>query len=744
MVEGDGAHSTNQEGRPRGGDPGARGAARRWRRWRAAAMAVAALALLAGWIQTPLTRPDAAAEQVSRLARAAPTPLPAWTTAAGPRGTVWYRVRERGYRLQLQAGSDRLELLAPRGTPLRTLALAALVGRADLPEGTVFTATTTGAQLTLTASAPGGTPLEVAIVRAWPRFFTVRFLARVGPTPRLPARFFAPEDPGRPAPRVVGIFAPSGRSSASPQTASILLGIHRPAISAPFAPPPFDLELPSRGRWVGLGLVQVPDATEMALQPDGSLTVNYPLGLLTRLHDLGAGGRVAPPSSAGGAGSGPWLRFPAFVVTTAPGPLAGLAAYHAALVRLGAAPVAAPPGTRPGWWTWPMADTWGQQRATGAAWGSPRFTAAWVRRFAGAWRRQLGLRHFTVVIDSRWQAAFDSPRPSRRFGGVAGMRRLIAQLHAEGLRVLLWWPLWSRGPGTVRPRLRVDPTSPGFPAAIARAMRLLVGTGPGSLGADGVKLDWGYHVPQQPGAYARPQLGVGAAALLRYMTLLSRSVWAADPGALVDASAVAPQFGGTEDAIRLYDAGSNQTWNRRALIVSQVDPGILIDGDGWRLPPAQAAVHIVTSSVYGIPTLYFSTRWAGGSPLRLSLARSLGAVMRLAQLRGQGRAVALSGGGFGYVVHHRLTARTLAGGRALEVIHYGTCPGGWRADVVSLAPGWLRLPVPRGSGRLSVVGPGGAAAAWRWARRGLRLRVRGGARYLVVQAGGVGGVGGRC
>ncbi|HUY97632.1 MAG TPA: hypothetical protein VMW47_08460 [Verrucomicrobiae bacterium] len=697
------------------------------------------MALIAGWLQSPLDRPDATAQELGRVATAAPAAPRPWIAWAGAHGERGVGVGERGYSLRLRSGSDRLQLLGPGGITLRTLALAALIGRRALPEGTRFIATTWGAQLTVTAVGPGGLVLEAVIVRAWPSFFTVRFLARLGPDRALLARFFTPEDPGMPAPRVLGIFTPNGRATTHPQLPSILLGIRPPAVSAPFAPPPFDLELPTRRRWVGLGLVQVPDATQLALQPDGSLGVNYPLGLLAGFPDAGAGGRVPAPSQGRRSGTGRWLRFPAFVVTTATGALAGLAAYHSALVRLGAAPVAAPPGTRPRWWTWPIADTWGQQRATGAAWGSPSFTAAWVRSFVASWRRQVGIRHFTVVIDSRWQAAFDSPVPSRRFGGVAGMRRLIAQLHAEGVRVLLWWPLWARGQGSTRPRLRVDPTSLGFPTAISRAMRVLVGTGPRSLGADGIKLDWGYHVPQQPvGRFARPRLGVGAAALLRYMTQLSQSVWRADPHALVDASAVAPQFGGTEDAIRLYDAGSNQTWNQRALIVSQVDPSILIDGDGWRLPPSQAVVHVVSSSVYGIPTLYFATRWAGGSALGRPLARSLGAVMRLAAQRGQGRAVALAAGGFGYVVRGRLTARTLARGRGLEVIRYGACKRGWRAQIVSLAQGWLRVPLPPSSGRLSVLGPRGAPATWRIVGRQLRVRVRSGDRYVVA------GRGGRC
>jgi hypothetical protein len=258
-------------------------------------------------------------------------------------------------------------------------------------------------------------------------------------------------------------------------------------------------------------------------------------------------------------------------------------------------------------------------------------------------------------------------------------------------------------------------------------MGTVTGLKVGQLGADGLKLDWGYKVPQNPRqAFARPALGVGAAALLRYMSLLSRAAWHANPGAMIDASAVAPQFGGTEDAIRLYDASSNAAWNQRAAIVAEVDPGILIDGDGWRLTTTQAAAHIVDSAVYGIPAVYFASDWAGGRAIPRPVARALGAVMRLAGSRGQGQAYPLPGGGWTYVVAGRVVARTLGAGQAVEVIRYGPCRLPWRATVVAAVAGQVRVSAPTSLGDLSVRGPHGTFAA---------SSTRGGAVRMFVQAG---------
>src|SRR5215472_14830606 len=104
--------------------------------------------------------------------------------------------------------------------------------------------------------------------------------------------------------------------------------------------------------------------------------------------------------------------------------------------------------------------------------GNTSFTAAWVRTFVNQVRQRYGLTRFTLVIDSRWQQELGSALPDQtRFGGIAGMRALIDDLHAMGLRVLLWWPMWSTGTpsgaaSTGSAVAAVDPTAPGFDDAM--------------------------------------------------------------------------------------------------------------------------------------------------------------------------------------------------------------------------------------------------------------------------------------
>jgi len=686
--------------------PRAGGRARLWHsRWSKLALAAALVLALAAGSELAAAKPSpgatpASSEYTNLAAEAVGS---TWSWPTGEANADPLAIRESAYTLELAGPTGMLTVQAKAGT--FSFPLTALVGRTALPAGTYFVATTDGSELSLYAFARDGLLLEKASLIAHPDFFTVTFSARLGADPFAGATFFSNGPVALPPGFLHNAFSPDPVSPSLSPTPTTFLGVHAPLPTAPFAPPPFDLEFRTGSGWAGFGLVQVPNATALALTDRAGVSVNYPLSLLATIRDQGAGGRVPPPAGVPGQpGDGVWLGFPAFVVTVAATTSQGLSAYHDALAQLGEAPVAAPPGKRPGWWSQPMVDTWGQQLVTGASRASAKFTAAWVRNFVASWRQQFGIDHFTLVIDAQWQAKLGHATPSARFGGVAGMRLLIQQLHAQGVKVMLWWPLWmdQAVPGQ---RLRVDPTAPGFQAQISRQMTELLGSGPGDLGANGLKLDWGFLVPP-PGQehLARPQMGIGAALLLRYMTDLSQAAWKANPGAVVDGSAVAPQFGATEDTLRLYDAHRASTWSYRAAIVSAVDPLSQIDGDGWELTGPQAVSHIVESAVFGVPAIYYSTRWAGGQPIGRRLARALGALLAVGQERGQGQATLLRGGGWAYEVGRRVTARTLANAHGLVIYHYdhGRCRS---ATVISAISTQVNVPNCAGLRLSSIQGP---------------------------------------
>jgi hypothetical protein len=623
-------------------------------------------------------------------------------------------IREAQYQLVVSSGDGELTVETPSGRVFTRFPLVALAGRTALPGSVAVVVRRTAAGLMATAATETDKLISRATLITSPSFFTVSFEAALGPDTGLPPRFFYDGEKGLDWTRIRRRLSPDPRGGLLSTTPATRVGR-----GTSFSPPPFDLQLQTGPGWLGLGLVQVPDATELSTDSDGSVEVNYPLATLATFKDRGAGGLV------GRAGGVPVLGFPSFVFSFASGPWRGLTAYHSALRALGYAPQAAPPGHWPSWWSWPLVDTWGEEVVDGAERTSPLYTAAWVRSYVAAWTARYGQRRITLVIDAQWQARIGEAQASPRFGEVAGLRQLIAELHAGGIHVLLWWPLWILGrncPGLTGPaaagcatrpqhvrldrRHLIDPTAVSFGPALLAQMRTLLGRGPDDLDADGLKIDWGQLTPDPNLVhFARPQLGVGAAALLRYLQMTYTDAQKVHRGALIDSSAVAPQFGGTLDMLRLYDARGEASWQIRARIISAVDPGTLIDGDDWPVRSNQAVAHAVTSTVYGTPASYFLSRWYDGVPISGSEARILGTIMHLAALKGEGDAGALSDGDWGYWVDGQLRARTLAGQTAVAVYGAASCGEPGRVTVVSAVGQWLAVPgLPTGKRVLATAG----------------------------------------
>ena len=637
---------------------------------------------------------------------------------SGEDGTL--ALTERSYRLALDPHTGRVTVATLDGREYTGFPLA-MSGGAPLPKGVHRVSRRSGGTFETRLLDAGGRVVDEAVLQPSGDSFTVSFAAlpqMLGPRP---IRFFDDGTSGIELSETTGGFTPD---PTLPQFTP------HPAVSisgrTPFAPPPFQIQLHTAPGWFGVGLVDVPAATSMSLAADGGVAVDYPLALARAGDDLGAG----PPEDG-------LVRFPEFAVTLAPDPLSGLRAYHDALSSRGESAAASPPGSRPGWWSQPMVDTWGEQVATKAARSSPLYTGEWVRDFVAEWKRRFGAGPITVVIDSRWQAEIGSAVPDPRFGGAAGMRELIDALHAEGDRVLLWWPIWARNVPRVPPPTAVfrrsapaaqvvDPTAPGFDDATAAAMTTLLGSGPGGLDADGLKLDWCYDIPL---TLADPSLGWGAAALYRYLAVLHADAHAVRPEAMVDASAAAPQFASVTDAVRLYDAWSLADWNRRAAVVSAVDPESLIDGDGWQATSSDLVAHTVSSTVYGTPAVYFATRLADGRPIPPALAEELGTVVALSPDKGQGVAMSLAGGDWEYVAGSTVRARTFSGGTALLVWRNAGC-----GTAVSTGAGQAVLPLGAARG-LVVRDAAGKVVKVTHLATGIGLAMVAGERYTLQRAG---------
>ncbi len=548
-------------------------------------------------------------------------PLPR-AEAAPPPGT-W---RMPTYTVTAPPGTGALILTTPAGAPLTRLPVFAGPWGPDWGAAGVVTMDRLAPRVLRYVLQNGaGTTVAATTVTIAPQGLFLTFDGLLDPTSVAPMAFFTDGDGGGiTLPSSYSAFAPVGDMAPAPG----LPGLDAAAPS-PLAPPPLDLQVQLPGGWLGTGLVTLPDATTMDLIPNGSVMLNMPQA---------AGCPEQAPTLALASGSvGPLCTLATFVVTVAANPWQGLTRYGLAVSAATGLQPAAPPGSQPAWWHWPLVDTWGQQVVDRAIRTSPAYTTAWVQAFVRSWRAAYGLDHFTVVIDADWQAGPGQVTPSGRFGGTPGLQALIAGLHRAGLRVVLWYPLW-RGPLVLGPTqvMTTVPATTVFADELSQQMQFLLGHGPQDLGADGLKVDWAGQMPDPAQASALGADNLGVLGLWQYLGDLYRAAKAVAPGAMVDTSAASPQFQGMTDLVRLYDASDLSQWTARARVVTSADPGMLIDGDQWSVPADQAVAQAVQSVIYGTAASYFASTWGDGTPIALATARLIGAIYAAGAARRQG------------------------------------------------------------------------------------------------------------
>ncbi|MGI5397449.1 hypothetical protein [Streptomyces sp. CA-251251] len=320
-----------------------------------------------------------------------------------------------------------------------------------------------------------------------------------------------------------------------------------------------------------------------------------------------------------------WFRSPAVLVS--PGhadPYAGLRAHRRWLEGNGwAARPVGDAADRPVWWSEPMFCGWGAQmaraRETGLA-GPDLSTRAEYDAHLSHLRAH-GLLPGTVVVDDKWQRAYGSWEPDEERW--PDLRGWIAEQHAQGRRVLLWWRAWSAQgvPDELCVRtadgrpVGLDPGRPEARDWLAGHVRRMLA--PDGLDADGLKVDFTADTPTGDSLDAHGG-GWGIALLHRYLDTLYRAAKRAKSDALVVTHTPHPAFADVTDMVRLNDMLRLDDPDPYALVVPQMRmraavsatacPDTLIDTDDWCAPDReQWRAYTRVKDRLGVPALYVST-----------------------------------------------------------------------------------------------------------------------------------------
>jgi hypothetical protein len=302
------------------------------------------------------------------------------------------------------------------------------------------------------------------------------------------------------------------------------------------------------------------------------------------------------------------------LLSTTDDPWDGLRRHRRELDARGAVP-ARRAASKPAWWNEPIFCGWGAQ--------------CWLERERGGLARdhatqtnydaflarleEHGVVPGIVVLDDKWQATYGRNEPDT--AKWPDLKRWIADRHARGQRVLLWWKAWDAEGLPPELCLRnaegapvaFDPNNPAGREELARIVTTLVG----ELDADGFKTDFTARTPSGRGL-AGSEGTWGIALLHRLLGVLYDAAKAAKPDALVMTHTPHPSFVDVTDMIRLNDVIGGvdlvEQMEFRADVARAAVPELPIDTDDWRAPNKREwREYLAVKRSIGVPSLYYAS-----------------------------------------------------------------------------------------------------------------------------------------
>lgn len=418
-----------------------------------------------------------------------------------------------------------------------------------------------------------------------------------------------------------------------------------------FAPAPLNLSFKTKAGWFSIGLAELPDASIFSFK-NKAIWLDFPWN---KIH--------LQPNQI--------YQFPSLIFTFNESPWKAVGDYsnYLMLKYLISTPTK---DQRPDWWKRPIVSTWGEQRTQQMTYAHPDFTSHWLKNYIDQQQQALDSIKFNLIIENKWAIADGDPGPSDRFHD---LRTLIDWCHEQGIKVILFWKAWKVEANSLPIRMGIfdgeyiDATHPLFENYVDSCCQVIFGSGADQLNADGLKIDQLF-LTRDPAKvrYANRSMGMGFREAHRYLQAFYQTAKKYKPDALIVSSAIDPHFADVQDMVRINDDWDNKTVReKRARIITQALPGMLIDGDAADLPANIALYHYVTSAVYGIPSIQYLTRFYD-SAITEEIKDRISNLLKLYQLKPEGRIRFLDYGNWQMVNEaDEVVSESIPGGKGLLV-----------------------------------------------------------------------------
>ena len=362
-------------------------------------------------------------------------------------------------------------------------------------------------------------------------------------------------------------------------------------------PAPLNLSFKTDANWFSIGLAQLPDASIYTFK-NNALWLDIPwekLNITDSIH---------------------WL--PSFIFTFNKSPWNAVGDYRNHLNKnngINTTKKALVRSTK--WWTHPFVSTWGEQIEQKIIYDHPDFNSEWVKNYVELQEKALPGIKFTLIIENKWSQIYGDPQPSANF---SDLRSLIDWCHKKGHKVILNWKAWEVEAKSMAIALDIvdghylDSTNPMFYTYVDSCCQILFGNGEEELNADGLKITNLFNVRDPKNAtYNDPATGIGFRETHHYLSVFYKTAKKYKSNCLIMSSAVAPHYSDIQDMVRINDDWDNKLRReKRARIINQSLPDMLICGDAADMSNKIALYHYTTSSIYGIPAIYYLNQFHDG------------------------------------------------------------------------------------------------------------------------------------